>query len=58
MKLRRLEVVVGARTAGRRRPGESPRLPRSITRSLGPQSSAISANDTMWSFFEAHPLPS
>ncbi len=35
-----------------------PRLPRSITRSLGPQSSAISANDTMWSFFEAHPLPS
>ena len=35
-----------------------PHLPRSITRALGPQSSAISANDIMWSFFEAHPLPS
>jgi len=35
-----------------------PTLPRSITRALGPQSSAISANDVMWAFFEAHPLPS
>jgi len=34
-----------------------PELPRSITRVLGPQSTAISANDVMWSFFEAHPLP-
>lgn len=34
-----------------------PTLPRSITRVLGPQSTAVSANDLMWSFFEAHPLP-
>ncbi len=33
-----------------------PRLPRSITRALGPQSSAVSANTTMWAFFVAHPL--
>jgi polyhydroxybutyrate depolymerase len=35
-----------------------PSLPRSLTRALGPQSSAISANDVMWAFFVAHPLPS
>jgi polyhydroxybutyrate depolymerase len=34
-----------------------PHLPKSITDALGPQSTAISANNTMWSFFEAHPLP-
>ena len=34
-----------------------PHLPRRITRVLGPQSTAISANDVMWSFFLAHPLP-
>jgi len=34
-----------------------PHLPRSITRVLGPQSTAVSANDEMWQFFEAHPLP-
>ena len=34
-----------------------PQLPRSITRVLGPQSTAISANSTMWAFFVAHPLP-
>ena len=34
-----------------------PTLPRSLTRDLGPQSTAISANDLMWSFFQAHPLP-
>ena len=33
-----------------------PHLARSITRLLGPQSTAISANDVMWAFFEAHPL--
>jgi polyhydroxybutyrate depolymerase len=33
-----------------------PTLPRSITRVLGPQSSAVSANSLMWSFFLAHPL--
>jgi polyhydroxybutyrate depolymerase len=37
-------------------PGGPP-LGRSLTRVLGPQSSAISANDIMWSFFVAHPLP-
>ncbi len=34
-----------------------PHLPRSITRDLGPQSTAISANSLMWAFFEAHPMP-
>ena len=34
-----------------------PHLRRSVTRDLGPQSNAISANDVMWSFFMAHPLP-
>ena len=34
-----------------------PHLPRRITQVLGPQSTAISANDVMWSFFVAHPLP-
>jgi polyhydroxybutyrate depolymerase len=34
----------------------SPPLPSAITRVLGPQSSAINANATMWSFFVAHPL--
>jgi polyhydroxybutyrate depolymerase len=37
-------------------PGGPP-LPRRITRALGPQTTAISANATMWSFFTAHPLP-
>ncbi len=37
-------------------PGGPP-LPRALTRVLGPQSSAISANDVMWAFFEAHPRP-
>ena len=34
-----------------------PHLPRRITLVLGPQSTAISANELMWSFFVAHPLP-
>lgn len=34
-----------------------PTLPRALTRVLGPQSTAIDANATMWQFFEAHPLP-
>ncbi len=33
-----------------------PTLRRSVTRVLGPQSSAIDANEVMWSFFAAHPL--
>jgi polyhydroxybutyrate depolymerase len=33
-----------------------PQLPKSITRPLGPQSTAISASSTMWAFFVAHPL--
>ncbi|MGC2167491.1 MAG: PHB depolymerase family esterase [Acidimicrobiales bacterium] len=35
-----------------------PALPAALTSVLGPQSQAISANDLMWSFFEAHPLSS
>jgi len=31
-------------------------LPSIVTQLLGPQSNAISANQLMWSFFEAHPL--
>ena len=34
-----------------------PALPRPVTRVLGPQSTAVSANGVMWSFFVAHPLP-
>ncbi|MGH2468162.1 MAG: alpha/beta hydrolase family esterase [Candidatus Limnocylindrales bacterium] len=34
-----------------------PALPRSLTRALGPQSDAISADATMWAFFAAHPGP-
>lgn len=34
-----------------------PHLRKSITKLLGPQSTAISANQLMWAFFEAHPLP-
>jgi polyhydroxybutyrate depolymerase len=33
-----------------------PRLPASLTATLGPQSTAVNANTTMWTFFEAHPL--
>jgi polyhydroxybutyrate depolymerase len=33
-----------------------PKEPRRATRLLGPQSTAISANEVMWSFFTAHPL--
>jgi polyhydroxybutyrate depolymerase len=37
-------------------PGGTP-LPSGITAVLGPQSRAVSANDLMWEFFVAHPLP-
>ncbi|HST24544.1 MAG TPA: PHB depolymerase family esterase [Gaiellaceae bacterium] len=33
-----------------------PTLPPLYTRVLGPQSTAVSANDVMWKFFTAHPL--
>ncbi len=36
---------------------DGPTLRRALTRRLGPQSSAIDANATIWQFFEAHPLP-
>lgn len=36
-------------------PGGPP-LPAGVTRVLGPQSDAVDANSTMWSFFAAHPL--
>jgi polyhydroxybutyrate depolymerase len=35
-----------------------PVMPSDLTSELGPQSSAIDANATMWSFFKAHPLSS
>jgi len=34
-----------------------PAMARAITRALGPQSDAVSANAVMWGFFQAHPLP-
>ena len=34
-----------------------PQMPRSLTRVLGPQSDAINADQTMWAFFAAHPMP-
>ena len=37
-------------------PGGPP-LPRSLTRLLGPQTTAIDANAVMWAFFRAHRLP-
>ncbi|HET9733438.1 MAG TPA: PHB depolymerase family esterase [Acidimicrobiales bacterium] len=42
--------------AGHEWPG-GPQLPTAITKVLGPQSDAVSANSTMWAFFAAHPLP-
>jgi polyhydroxybutyrate depolymerase len=36
-------------------PGGPP-LPQELTSALGPQSTALDANATMWAFFEAHPL--
>jgi poly(3-hydroxybutyrate) depolymerase len=35
-----------------------PTMPAAITKELGPQSDAVSANALMWAFFEAHPMPS
>jgi polyhydroxybutyrate depolymerase len=37
-------------------PGGPP-LPSPLTHLLGPQTTAITANNVMWAFFEAHPLP-
>jgi polyhydroxybutyrate depolymerase len=34
-----------------------PKLPRAVTRVLGPQSTAIDANAVMWKFFSEHPMP-
>jgi polyhydroxybutyrate depolymerase len=34
-----------------------PKVPASLSAVLGPQSNAIDANSTMWTFFKAHPLP-
>ncbi len=34
-----------------------PTLPQSLSSLLGPQSNAIAANNVMWAFFAAHPLP-
>jgi polyhydroxybutyrate depolymerase len=34
-----------------------PKLPRALTRVLGPQTQAVDANTTMWAFFAAHPKP-
>ena len=42
--------------AGHTWPGGPP-LPASLTKVLGPQFQGIDANQLMWSFFEAHPLP-
>ena len=36
---------------------DGPTVPRVLSRALGPQSDAIDANTTIWSFFQAHPLP-
>jgi polyhydroxybutyrate depolymerase len=38
-------------------PGGPP-LPRRYTRVAGAQSNALDANNTMWTFFSAHPMPS
>jgi polyhydroxybutyrate depolymerase len=36
---------------------DGPHLPKKLTRVLGPQSTAISADNTIWAFFVAHPMP-
>ena len=48
-----LYTIVGE---GHEWPG-GPELPPRLTSVLGPQSSAINANATIWAFFEAHTLP-
>ena len=42
--------------AGHTWPGGPP-LPAATEKLLGPQSTAVNANETMWTFFAAHPLP-
>jgi polyhydroxybutyrate depolymerase len=49
-----LYTIVGE---GHEWPGGPP-VATSIERGLGPQSSAVDANSTMWAFFVAHPLGS
>jgi polyhydroxybutyrate depolymerase len=34
-----------------------PRMPRVLTRLLGPQSTAVDADALIWAFFAAHPMP-
>jgi polyhydroxybutyrate depolymerase len=36
---------------------DGPTLRRSLTRVLGPQTTAVDANRVIWAFFEAHPMP-
>ena len=36
---------------------DGPRLPKKVTRVLGPQSNAVNADAVMWAFFAAHSLP-
>lgn len=42
--------------AGHTWPGGPP-LPASLTKVLGPQFHGIDANQLIWAFFAAHPLP-
>ncbi|MGH9028210.1 MAG: alpha/beta hydrolase family esterase [Acidimicrobiales bacterium] len=35
---------------------DGPKLPRSLTKALGPQSTAVAADSVIWTFFAAHPL--
>jgi polyhydroxybutyrate depolymerase len=44
------------RGAGHTWPGGPP-LPPSVQAELGPTSRAVNANEMMWTFFQAHPLP-
>ena len=36
---------------------DGPKLPRSLTRALGPQTTAVDADQVIWAFLAAHPLP-
>lgn len=47
--------LYAVRGEGHEWPG-GPTLPASVTRVLGPQSDAVSANAVMWQFFSSHPL--
>jgi poly(3-hydroxybutyrate) depolymerase len=56
MRAGRVEELYSVSGEGHEWPGRPP-LARRLTALLGPQSHAINADATRWSFFAAHPMP-